>query len=261
MELSIVIPTVRSRSEIEAITYLDQCSFEDYEVIIRDDVPVTRARNEGYRRANAEKIIFLDDDSMPREGYLTEAAATLEEADAVVGRTVHPRDDVFAGQLTNHYDFGSEPCSVDYFWGCNMGMRVEALDAVGGWDETMGWGHEEKELADRVRQKYEIRYNPDMVVDHVYAESIRDYWDKMYHLERGTPHYLRKKGLPNTRILGQAISELLSPRNYLRRSPKVTLAKSGATVATAVGRFAGLADGEFGTEADGPTRSSSHSSD
>ncbi|MXR52979.1 glycosyltransferase [Halovenus sp. WSH3] len=256
MELSVVIPTVRPRSEIEAIEYLDRCPFEDYEVIVRDDVPVTRARNEGYRRAAAEKILFLDDDSMPREGYLTEAAATLEDAAAVAGRTVHPRDDVFAGQLTNHYDFGPEPRTVDYFWGCNMGMRKEALDAVGGWDETMGWGHEEKELADRVRQRYDIWYNPEMVVDHVYAESIRDYWHKTYYLEKGTPYYLKQKGFPQTRILVRALADLFSPRNYVRRSPAVTLAKSGETIAGTLGRIAGLLDTDFGTEDAGPTRSS-----
>lgn len=257
MELSVVIPTIRPRSDIEAIAYLDRCSFDDYEVIVRDDVPVTRARNEGYRRADAEKVLFLDDDSMPRNGYLTEAAKTLEEAAAVAGRTVHPRDDVFAGQLTNHYDFGPVPRSVDHFWGCNMGMRREALEAVGGWDETMGWGHEEKELADRVREEYEIRYNPDMVVDHVYAESIRDYWNKTYHLEKGTPYYLQKRGIPSAQILSRTLREFLSPRNYLRRSPAETLAKGGATVAGTLGRLAGLVDTDFGTEDAGPTRSSS----
>lgn len=256
MELSVVIPTVRPRSEVTAIEYLDRCAFDEYEVILCDDVPVTRARNEGYRRAEAEKILFLDDDSMPRDGYLAEAAETLDDAAAVTGRTVHPRDDVFAGQLTNHYDFGPEPCSVEHFWGCNMGMRKEALDAVGGWDETMGWGHEEKELADRVRQKYEIRYNPDMVVDHVYAESIRDYWNKMYHLEKGTPYYLHKKGIPRTQILSRTLGSLLSPQNYLRRSPAVTLAKSGATVAGACGRLAGLVELTVEKEETGPTRSS-----
>lgn len=240
MDLSVVIPTIKPRSEIEALEYLEQCDFQDYEVIVRDDVPVTKARNEGYRRASAEKIIFLDDDSKPRPGYLTEASKTLEREPAVAGKTIHPRDDLFSGQLTAHYSFGDEPAYVDRFWGCNMGARKEVLDAVGGWDEAMGWGHEEKELAERVGNAYRIYYNPDMVVEHVYAESLRDYWRKKYQLEQGTTYYLRKQGLSDGQIVFRILVDLLTPTNYLGRSLSLLLARSGSTVAGTAGRVVGL---------------------
>ena len=242
VELSVVVPTVRPRADIEVIDYLDRCSFEDYEVIVRDDVPVTRARNEGYRRASADKILFLDDDSMPRDGYLSEAAETLEAEAAVAGRTLHPRNDVFAGQLTAHYSFGDEPRYVDRFWGCNMGMRREALDAVGGWDEDMGWGHEEKELAERTLAEFPIYYNPEMVVDHVYAESLLDFWEKRFRLEKEAPYLLRKRGYSTGQILVGTGTDLLNPKRYLGRSLSLTLARTGAAVAGAAGRIAGLRD-------------------
>jgi hypothetical protein len=256
MDLSVVVPTVRPRSEIEVIPHLEQCSFQDYEVILRDDVPVTKARNEGYKRARAEKILFLDDDSMPRDGYLTAASETLEQEGAVAGRTVHPRDDLFAGSLTAHYSFGEQPRYVDRFWGCNMGMRRETLEAVGGWDEEMGWGHEEKELADRVLRECPIYYNPEMVVDHVYAESLWDYWDKRYHLEKGTPYYLQKKGRSERQILARTVFDLLTPSKYVAGSLPVTVAQSGGTIAAALGRLAGLFEGQAETVAEGPTRTS-----
>lgn len=240
MELSIVIPTIKPRDEVEALTHLEQCEFEDYEVILRDDVPVTKARNEGYRRARAEKIVFLDDDSRPRDGYLREASETLEREAAVAGKTIHPRDDLFADQLTSHYSFGEEPGYVDRFWGCNMGLRTEALEAVGGWDETMGWGHEEKELADRVIEEYDIYYNPEMVVEHVYADSLVDYWKKKYRLEQGTPYYLQKKGLSRARILALTCLDCLTPTNYLGRSPSLVLARAGSTITGTAGRLVGL---------------------
>lgn len=261
MELSIVIPTVRPRSEIEVVSHLEQCSFQDYEIILRDDVPVTKARNEGYRRARADKIIFLDDDSMPRDGYLTEASETLEAEAAVAGRTVHPCGDLFAGALTAHYSFGERPRYVDRFWGCNMGMRKEALEAVGGWDQEMGWGHEEKELADRVRTECPIYYNPDMVVDHVYAESLWDYWDKQYHLEKGTPYYLRKKGRSQRQIIARTVFDLLTPSKYVADSLPVTLAKSGGTLAGALGRLAGLLENRAETVTQRPTRTTTSTDD
>ncbi len=242
MDISVVIPTVRPAAKVEAIRHLEACTFDDYEVIVRDDVPVTKARNEGHRRAAADKILFLDDDSMPRDGYLRKASRTLEEHAAVAGRTVHPRDDVFSGQLTAHYSFGDEPRYVNRFWGCNMGIRREALEAVGGWDETMGWGHEEKELAERVLREYPIYYNPEMVVDHVYAESLRDYWRKKYELEQGTPYYLRKQGLSKRQILVRTVADLLSPMEYLGRSVPLTVARTGSTVCGALGRASGLLD-------------------
>lgn len=253
MDISVVVPTIKPPSEIVVTEYLDRCSHEDYEVIVRDDYPVTRARNEGYKRANAEKVLFLDDDSMPREEYLTEASKTLETEAAVAGRTVHPRDDLFSGQLTSHYDFGENPRYVDRFWGCNMGMRKEALDAVGGWDENMGWGHEEKELAERVLRKYDIYYNPDMVVDHVYADSLLDYWWKQYRLEKEAPYYLRKQGASRRQILIKTILDFLSPTAYLGRSIPLTLARSGRNIAKAGGRLVGLFDTRLSTIEDDST--------
>ena len=240
MELSVVVPTIRSRDEIAVIRHLDRCAFEDYEVIVRDDVPVTRARNEGYKRASAEKILFLDDDSMPRDGYLRAAAETLEQKPAVAGRTVHPRDDVFAGQLTSHYDFGDEPQYVRRFWGCNMGIRREVLDAVGGWDEQMGWGHEEKDLAERVLADHAIYYNPKMVVDHVYAESLRDYWRKHYKLEQWTPYFMRKQGYSESEILLDIARDALNPLNYVGRTPSLAVARIGSQVMGTLGSLMGL---------------------
>jgi GT2 family glycosyltransferase len=246
MDISVVVPTIRPRSEIEVVEYLERCSFDDYEIIIREDVPVTKARNEGYKRAKGDKILFLDDDSMPRDGYLQAASETLEEEVAVAGRTVHPRDDVFAGQLTAHYDFGDKPRYVERFWGCNMGMRREALEAVGGWDENMGWGHEEKELAERVHSQYSIYYNPEMVVDHVYAESLRDYWKKKYKLEKYTPYYQRKQGLSTREIFWEAITYPLNPIDYLGRTPSLTIARTGKRITGAAGRLAGLVELDLG---------------
>jgi GT2 family glycosyltransferase len=261
MELSVVVPTIRPRSEIEVVRHLDQCEFEDYEVIIRDDVPVTRARNEGYKRARAEKILFLDDDSMPRNGYLEEASKTLEEEDAVAGRTVHPRSDIFAGQLTAHYSFGDEPRYVDRFWGCNMGIRKEVLEAVGGWDENMGWGHEEKELAERVLEHHSIYYDPEMVVDHVYAESLRDYFVKSYRLEKGAAYYLHKQGDSREQILKETLLRLLSPTSYLGATLQLTLARSGSTLTGAAGRIAGLFDDRLSAIEHGPVREGVHQGD
>jgi GT2 family glycosyltransferase len=240
VELSIVVPSLAPKDELEVMTYLNRSEFDDYEVIVRDDYPVTKARNEGYKRANSEKIVFLDDDSRPRPEYLREVSETLGREVAVAGRTVHPNDDLFRGQLTAHYDFGDEPRYVSRFWGCNMAVRREVLEEVGGWDEAMGWGHEEKELADRILEQYDIYYNPDMVVDHVYADSMRDFWVKQYKLEVRTPYYWSKRGLSRGQMWRRIVSEALDPRRYVGRSLELLAARTGRQLAGTVGRVVGM---------------------
>lgn len=240
MDISVVIATLKPREEVEAIGHLERGDFDDYEVILRDDYPVTKARNEGVKAAEADKIVFLDDDSQPREDYLTRVSRVLETEDALAGRTIHPYDDVFAGELTSHYDFGDEPTYVENFWGCNMAVRREVLEAVGGWDEEMGWGHEEKELADRVLEQYDIYYDPEAVVYHPYADSIPDYWRKHYQLEKQTPYYWDKRGIPLRTQVWMTVKYMIDPFHYVGRTPKLTLAYLGATPAKGAGRLVGL---------------------
>jgi GT2 family glycosyltransferase len=246
MDVSVVIPSLDPPDEIEAIEHLDRGTFDDYEVLVRDEVPVTKARNAGAKDARADKLVYLDDDSRPRDDYLSRVSAALDAEDALAGRTVHPRQDIFAGDLTRHYDFGPEPRYVDRFWGCNMGIRAEVLDAVGGWDERMGWGHEEKELAARVREDYRIYYDPHAVVYHSYADSIVGYWRKQYRLEKQTPYYWDKRGVPLREQVTDTLGQLLDPRTYVRRTPRRTLVAAGGKLAKGAGRLVGFATTRLG---------------
>jgi glycosyltransferase involved in cell wall biosynthesis len=74
VELSVVVATLEAGPDTDVARALESQSFTDYEVLFRDDYPVTKARNEGIREAAADKIVFLVDDSRPRPGYLRRAA-------------------------------------------------------------------------------------------------------------------------------------------------------------------------------------------
>ncbi|MFC6784607.1 glycosyltransferase family 2 protein [Halobaculum halobium] len=240
VELSVVVPTLKSREDVESVRYLARGTFDDYEVLLQDESPVTCARNEGIRRASAEKIVFLDDDSRPARDYLDHASAVLDEAPAYAGRTVHPREDLFSRHFTPHYHDGIEAASVDCFWGCNMGVRREVFETVGGWDEGMRWGHEEKELADRVRSAFEIRYDPRVAVEHPYADSVLEYWNKQYRLETQTPYYWRRRGLTAGECARRIADDALDPRAYLRTDAVATGVQIGARFANTAGRIVGL---------------------
>ncbi|WP_276272981.1 glycosyltransferase family 2 protein [Haloarcula litorea] len=239
-ELTVVVPTLQTEEEIPVTSTLRACSFEDYELILRDDEPVTKARNEGIARAKANKIIFLDDDSEVEPGYLSLAAEILESEMAFAGRTIHPRDDIFATHFTGHYSFGDEPGYVDRFWGNNMGVRKEVFEAVGGWDENIGWGHEEKDLARRVIEEFDIYYDPNLVVYHPYADSLVDFWKKQHRLERQAPYCWDKEGISKTEKLRRVVNPLFDPWNYLGRTPVVAAARTGRTLMRFSGRVSGL---------------------
>lgn len=239
-ELSIIVPTYDPADELEVRDALDRCAFTDYELIVRDDPRVTTARNEGIKRASAEKLVFLDDDSRPCEGYLSRVSEVLDREAAVAGKTVHPREDVFAEHFTHHYDFGDTTRYVTRFWGCNMAVRTEVFDDVGLWDERISWGHEEKELADRVLREYPIYYDPQLLVYHPYADSLPDYWRKQYRLETQTPYYWDKLGVPEPQQWQRIAQFSLNPLNYVGVSATHMAAQFGGSIGVTLGRIRGM---------------------
>lgn len=253
VELSVIIPTLKNRPDIECLAYLEQGDFTDYEVIIRDDPGAAKARNEGIRRASADKLIFLDDDSRPSESYLAEAARVLEEEPVVAGRILHPNDDIFGRYYTEHYDHGSTAGYIDTFISCNMALRREVFDAVGLFDESFVWGHEEKELAERVREAYDIYYDPGLVVEHSYADSLRDFWVKRYRQETQRPYYWQLHGISTSGQLARTGYTLLRPSRYIGEDLQHTVAKVGVTLAVTLGRMRGLLDRSGGERDGSPT--------
>ena len=244
-EISIIIPSLKPQDEIECVEVLDQQSFTDYEVLVQQENRATTARNEGIKRANADKLVFLDDDSRPREGYLSRIVDTLENEAAVVGRTIHPRDDIFARRFAGRYDLGDEPRYITHLLGCNMAVRKEVFEEVGLWDENISWGHEEVELAERVLTLYPIYYDPELVIEHVYADSTTDYWSKMYRLEKQKPYLWNKRGVSEKQQYINVISSLLDLSNYLGRTPEHAVVRGGGHIAGIAGQVHGLIDAKF----------------
>lgn len=238
-ELSIIIPTLDPREEVDCIEYLERDPYDDYEVLLQRQSGVTAARNAGIERADSNKLLYLDDDSHPREGYLERMAAVLEEESVVAGKTVHPRDDIFSRHFTNHYDFGDEPRYVTRFWSCNMGIRRSVFEAAGPWDEEIVWGHEEVELAKRVLRVAPIYYDPELVVDHPYADSIPDYLRKVYQQETQQPHLWTKWGYSARSQWLMILQSVVNPANYIGFPLLPSLVHGAGTIAKALGRIRG----------------------
>lgn len=219
VELSVVVPTtIEDDAAVPVLRHLPNPGSLDleYEVIVRRDPGASTARNEGIERASGEKIVFLDDDSVPEERYLEAVSAALDERVAVTGRVVQPDDAPFSEMDVPWYDQGDEPKPTTMVAGCNMAVRRSVLEEVGGFNETFDHGHEETELAHRISERYDIVYDPSMVVEHPFAESVRGYWRKEFRHGKADVLWWTFDGWSRRKRVLQSLALLLPVRRPVR---------------------------------------------
>ncbi|WP_435358642.1 glycosyltransferase family 2 protein [Haloarchaeobius sp. DFWS5] len=222
VEISVVVVTLLDEDSIPSVQHLKSQEFDDYEIIVRDDPGICAARNAGIREANANKIVFIDDDAIPAEGYLQIASRALEQHAVVAGRVVHPTGTVVS-EFPGHYDQGPTGKSTETIVGCNMAFRKDVFAEVGGFDEALQWGHDETELADRVLEEFDIYYEPEMVVEHSYADGVIDYWNKMYRFGPADVYYGTKR---EDTTWKDGLATMFGPSSYLSKSLYGTFVKS-----------------------------------
>ena len=231
-ELSVIIVTFREKEEIDCVPIFESSDFDDYEIIIRDDEGISKARNEGIKQANAQKMVFVDDDAIPDEGYLSAAADALDSHPVVVGNVVHPNDDIVS-RLCSHYSQGARSKYTDTLIGCNMAFQSTVFDSVGYFDEDFEWGHDETELADRLQYEYPIFYEPRMRVEHPYADSVPDYLMKKYRLGISDVKLHEKRGYPTYK----KILVMFHPAAYFHPTPLGALVRSAGRSAQNMGKI------------------------
>ena len=169
-ELSVIIPTPDADRSFAWEPKLRDSPVEA-ELLVRDEGSASAARNAGIRAASADKLVFLDDDSVPRGNYFERVAALLEDYPAVTGRIRDTGASYIRPVSSGDYDQGESGHVTETVVGCNMAMRREVVETIGGFDERLPYGHEETELVDRLCEQYDVWYCPDLVVDHPFADS------------------------------------------------------------------------------------------
>jgi GT2 family glycosyltransferase len=140
---------------------------------------VSGGRNDGVRAASSDLVAFTDDDCVPGPGWIDALAAAYEEGfDGVTGRVLAlpaPPPAVAVSLRTSKVRrafSGTGQVPWDVGTGGNLSLRREVLEAVGGFDETLGPGTdgraaEDLDLLYRVMGAgFTILYQPDAVVYH-----------------------------------------------------------------------------------------------
>ena len=119
-------------------------------------------RNHGAQLALGEWIAFIDDDCEPQAGWLDALTRACLDADVVEGRTLAP------GATDSPLEELVENPRGGVLWSCNLAVRREVFQRLGGFDEEFKEaGGEDMEFAWRVaRAHLRVRFAPEALVHH-----------------------------------------------------------------------------------------------
>jgi GT2 family glycosyltransferase len=204
------------------------------------------ARNTGVAAATGAVVAFLDDDARPEPDWVERLLSAYDDPSVMavggVARPVWP--DVRPAHLPPELDwlvgctYRGQPTvrtDVRNLWGCNMSVRTEAFDRIGGFDEEIGriglipLGNEETELCIRIGQRIpgaRVVYEPSAVVHHRVTEA-RCEWS--YLVSRSHAEGISKAAMSRLVGAGDATSEerryatRVLPRGVLRELAHLNL--------------------------------------
>lgn len=175
--LSVIIPTCHRNDLLhKCLTFIEASQpkelLADIEVIVTDDGVKTTAkaliensfpwvrwwagphlgpaanRNAGARQAKGQWYVFIDDDCLPEPTWLSAIAASAHSGayDVIEGKTVAP------GRQDHPFKYYVENLSGGFFWSCNLAIRRDIFESLGGFDQDfLEAGGEDMELAYRIQ--------------------------------------------------------------------------------------------------------------
>jgi GT2 family glycosyltransferase len=194
MLISVVMPTcnrpelaVRCLASLRAETQGFDPS--EYEIIVTDDGADERTRdmigregfaarwvrgprrgpaanrNNGAREAKGDWIAFIDDDCLADAAWLRTMARVAREGgvDVIEGGTTIP------DKVDHPFRQGVENLRGDVYWSCNLAVRREVFQKLGGFDEDfLEAGGEDMEFGFRLRTRLagRLRFVPEVSVYH-----------------------------------------------------------------------------------------------
>ena len=209
--VSVIIPTLdRSECLRDCLESLWAQTFQDFEIIKVTEVgPLAKLRNEGAKRSKGKYLVFIDDDTFCRSGWLQEIVRVFEGDRTIAGVTgpcpilgqFRRNRDIIKWPWKWLYDFffcygrnhlpghitkagawttgaTEDNCTyegeVQFLEACNMAYRTDIFNKVGGFDERYeGIGDwSEPDLSFRIRELgYKLWFSRDAVLEHRPSKS------------------------------------------------------------------------------------------
>ena len=157
--------------------------YEGVRVIETPNRGLSSARNTGLEDASGEIIAYIDDDAIPDPDWLTHLAQAFASGPfaAVGGPNVLPPGSGAIAQCVANAPGGPTHVLVsdrdaEHIPGCNMAIRRDALERIGGFDPQFRVAGDDVDVCWRLLDSGErIAFSPGAVVLHHRRRSVRAY--------------------------------------------------------------------------------------
>lgn len=221
--MSVVVCSYNGAGTIrECLEALERVDYPDYEVIVVDDgstdgtgeialeyrcrvisTPnggLSVARNVGAEAASGEIVAYLDDDAYPDSDWLRYLARTFRSTDyvAVGGPNIPPPGDGLVAECIGHAPGGPihvllSDREAEHLPGCNLAVRRERLQAIGGFDPQFRVAGDDVDFCWRLQEAGgRLGFNPAAAVFHRRRKSVRTYWRQQLGYGRAEASLERK---------------------------------------------------------------------
>lgn len=197
VEEVIVVDNSDNPTETKDVVTSAECRWP-LSILFSSPPGVSRARNKGLFAARGDVTVFLDDDEVPKEDWLSELLAPFslasQKVDIVAGDYVpewgSPRPDWLADCFLGYYSAGlgwsDQPRLLtpsEWVLEGNIAVRTEMLRGEGGFDERLGRSEDslvscESTAFDKLRNSGAVAYyNPRALVSHlIHADRLNRTW-------------------------------------------------------------------------------------
>ncbi len=178
---------------------------------------LSEGRNIGAFFARGDILVFIDDDALVANNYLSSILAAFKSQNifALRGKVI-PKTDAQDTSKISHYNLGESPIQAILNTEGNSAVLKKIYNQFNGMNPLL-FGHEGMELSFRIYKKYgteKVIYWPDTVIYHDYAGTTSKFEEKnkrsaimdMYLLKRNRGMKKYKK-LMKQLILNQTSSE------------------------------------------------------
>jgi glycosyltransferase involved in cell wall biosynthesis len=170
-DFEVIVVDDGSRDETARICHRMQALLPNFKCIsLKENIGTALARNKGVEAAEADYILFIDDDCIPAVDWIENSCIAMKKS-AIVAGAVTSVPSPYLLLCHNIAEFhgvmpGRKKTYVDFLAGANMGYHRLILDSLGGF-EAHSKNAEDMDIVLRARSRgHLILFAPDARVTH-----------------------------------------------------------------------------------------------